>query len=176
MNNLINKITEVGFDKFAEIKLEQIVFNTEFRKLCEVNTCQKYGTNYMCPPHIGGAEECIDKVKRYFGGMIVQSIVQLEDSFDFEGMMAGQKEHDRRMRKLAGELKGNGDYLILGAGPCPICIECGVAKKTPCIKPNEAVSSVEAHCIDVNKTITNAGLKYNNGEATVSYVGLVLIK
>ena len=110
MNNLTEKIKEIGFDKFAEVDLEQIVFDKAFRQLCEVNTCQKYGTNYMCPPHIGGAEECIDKVKQYPKGIIVQSIIQLEDSFDFEGMMAGQKEHDLRIRQLANQLQGK-EYL-----------------------------------------------------------------
>jgi len=123
----------------------------------------------MCPPHIGGAEECIANVKRYSGGILVQSVIQLEDSFDFEGMIAGQKEHDRRMRELAKE-----DCLILGAGPCPLCNECGAVKGTPCPRPAEAVSSVEAHCIDVMRTLANVGLKYNNGESTVSYVGLIL--
>jgi len=130
----------------------------------------------MCPPHIGEVEECIAKVKKYPKGWLLQSIVQLEDSFDFEGMMEGQKEHDRRIRELAEFLKVKGDYLILGAGPCPQCAECGAVKRTPCPRPGEAISSVEAHCIDVMKTVTNAGLKYNNGEATVSYIGMVLTK
>ena len=176
MNNITEKIAKIGFDNCVRIKLSQIVFDTVFRKLCETNTCRKYGTNYMCPPLIGEAEDCIAKVKRYSGGWLLQSIVQLEDSFDFEGMTAGQKEHDRRMRELAGLLRGSGDYLILGAGPCPQCAECGAASGKPCPRPADAISSVEAHRIDVNKTVTNAGLKYNNGEATVSYIGMLLLK
>jgi len=177
LQNLSDKIVQIGFDKFAEITLSQVVFDVSFRKLCEDNVCRQYGTNYMCPPLIGGADECIAKVKKYNGGMVVQSIVKLEDSFDFEGMMAGQKEHDNRLRILAEFLRNDGgQYLVLGAGPCPQCAECCAIKKKLCINPDKAISSVEAHCIDVTKTVTNAGLKYNNGEATVSYVGLVLTK
>ena len=175
LQDLISIANAAGFDKCAPVASEQIVFDTEFRKLCEINTCRNYGLNYMCPPHIGGADECIAKVKEYAGGLIVQSIVQLEDSFDYDGMMSGQKTHDIRIKKTVQNLKGDKKYFFLGAGPCSLCGICGSRDKLPCRSPLRAISSMEAHCIDVNKTITNAGLKYNNGEATMSYVGLVML-
>jgi len=176
--DILRKLTKiagtVGFTKYAPVDLSQIVFNKEFRKMCEVNSCRNYGTNYMCPPHVGAADDCIAEVEKYAHGLLVQSIVQLEDSFDFEGMTAGQSIHDTRIRQTIAQIPAEFDYLFLGAGPCRYCEVCAVKDNVLCRNPAAAISSMEAYCIDVNKTLTNVSLKYNNGEATVSYVGLIM--
>jgi len=165
---------ELGFHHVKSIDVGGIVFDRGLRKSCELNTCRKFGTNYGCPPHIGTPEECIDIVKAYSRGVLVQYIGELEDSFDIEGMAASQDVHNDKMRRLRELLKGIDGCLLLGAGPCDYCETCTAETGEPCVSPENRTSSVEAHCIDVNRTLVAAGLKYNNGQNTVSYVGLVL--
>lgn len=65
--------------------------------------------------------------------------------------------------------------MVFGVGGCSLCTRCTYLDGLPCIQPERAVSSVEAYGIDVNRMLTAAGLKYNNGVSTVSYVGLILL-
>jgi hypothetical protein len=44
----------------------------------------------------------------------------------------------------------------------------------PCRFPEKAISSVEACGIDVMSLSKSAGVRYNNGKNTVTYIGAVL--
>lgn len=176
MKNLIEeKIESVCFTHYAPVDISQIVFEASLRKSCEVNSCGKYGKSYSCPPHVGEINDCIAKVKNFNKGYIFQYVGELEDSYDFEGMMASQDVFVEKARTLR-ELINDDNCIFLGAGPCTLCKTCAFALGKPCVFPNKMISSVEAHGIFVNPTLINVGLKYNNGENTVSYVGLVLFK
>jgi predicted metal-binding protein len=67
-----------------------------------------------------------------------------------------------------------GDYMILGAGACPVCKKCTYLRGEECVFPDKAIASVEAHGIDVKKLLEDHGMSYVNGANTVSYVGLLL--
>ncbi len=168
-------IKNSGFTFYAPIKLEQIVFEKSLRALCEMNSCGKYGKSHSCPPNIGDIESCIEKVKQFDLGFIFQHVGNLEDSYDFEGMMKEQDVFQERcvtLRKMIDDKS----ILLLGAGPCCLCEKCTKSEGAPCRQPEKMIASVEAHGIFVNPTLVNAGLKYNNGENTVSYVGIVMKK
>ena len=142
-----------------------------------MNNCGKYNTNWMCPPAIGAIEDGIAKVKQFHNGIIIQTITQLEDSFDFEGMQEASVRHDKVFRNIIEEIKTrypNLHIFPLGVGGCDLCQKCAYLENLPCIQPEKALSSVEAFGINVNNLLTGAGLKYNNGTATVSFVGLIL--
>ena len=64
--------------------------------------------------------------------------------------------------------------LFLCAGGCRICEVC--AKKTgePCRHPELAMPSLEAYGVNVSKLATAAGMKYINGQNTVTYFSGVL--
>ncbi|MEG1806306.1 MAG: DUF2284 domain-containing protein [Clostridia bacterium] len=172
---LEEKIKSAGFSHYKAIDISQIVFERTLRQSCEMNSCGKYGKCYSCPPYVGEIDDCIAKVKSYRKGYIFQYVGQLEDSYDFEGMMRVQDEFGQLVRDFRSELK-DVDCLFLGAGPCTLCKECNFLNGKPCRQPALMISSVEAHGIYVNPTLLNVGLKYNNGESTVSYVGIVMIK
>lgn len=179
MNNTIkDKINSCEFSFVKEINSSQIALEKTLRKSCELNHCGKFGSNYCCPPHVGDIEECIKKVKDYKNGYIFQLITQLEDSYDFEGMMEGQelfKEKVLKLNKLLHDEKQE-EFLLLGAGPCSVCETCGAVTGIACPNPEKRIASVESHGIFINPTLINVGLKYNNGENTVSYCGIVLMK
>ena len=64
--------------------------------------------------------------------------------------------------------------LHLGAGGCGVCEVC--AKKTgePCRFPDKAMPSLEAYGVNVSELARAAGMKYVNGQNTVTYFGAVL--
>ncbi len=165
------------FSFVKEIKSSQIVFERTLRKSCELNHCGKFGSNYCCPPHVGEIDDCIQKAKDYGDGYIFQFITQLEDSYDFEGMMEGQELFKDKILKLNNLLHAENleNFLLLGAGPCSVCETCGAVTGASCRNPERKIASVESHGIFINPTLINVGLKYNNGENTVSYCGVVLI-
>ena len=139
--------------------------------------CGKYGTNWMCPPGVGAFEDLKGRVLSFAGGVVYQTIHQLEDSFDFEGMKKGAALHDANFARIAEYLAQSRDYelgLSLKAGACTVCEECAYVLNEPCRFPDKAVASLEACCIDVNGLLTAHGLAYNNGPNTVSYAGLFL--
>ena len=179
MNDILqiieNNVAKSDFTYYKPITIDEIVFEAELRKSCEMNACGKFGGSYSCPPHVGEINDCIAKVKKYSKGFIFQYVGQLEDSYDFEGMMENQDVFTEKVRKFRTEIKDI-DCLVLGAGPCTLCKECAYKTGKPCVSKNLMISSVEAHGMFVNPTLLNVGLHYNNGIDTVSYVGIVMIK
>lgn len=175
--NLSRLALDLGADKIALINPQDINFSLDFKEMCAMNNCGMYDTNWMCPPAIGAIEDGIEKIKRFSNGMIIQTITQLEDSFDFEGMQEAAVRHDKVFRKIIEDIKKqykNLKIFPLSVGGCTLCKRCTYLDRLPCIQPERALSSVEAYGIDVNNLLTSADLKYNNGASTVSYVGLIL--
>ncbi|MDC7234135.1 MAG: DUF2284 domain-containing protein [Spirochaetales bacterium] len=163
------------------IKNKEIVVDRELRKACEQNYCGHYGKNCMCPPLVGDIDECIDKVQAAGDGLLIQSVFQLEDSLDFEGMMKAAEDHTANFLKLKSIVEESLDetsvILPLNAGQCTTCPECAALEEGGrCRTPEKAIASVESHGIDVMKTLGRVGLQYNNGTNTVSYVGVILEK
>ena len=163
---------EMGATKAQEIEVSELVLMPELREFCMQNACGKYGQNYTCPPHVGEIDKLIDMIQSYQKVVIWQNIYPLEDSFDFEGMMDAKVNHDEMTYKIAEKIRKEPGYesaLILGAGCCTLCETCAVVSDTPCPNPEKALSSLEAHGINVSKIEEVANMKYINGENTVTY-------
>lgn len=178
-NQICRKAKEFGAAAAGVIKAADINFDEGFRFSCEQNYCGKYGTNWMCPPGVGAFEELKANVLSYKDGVVFQTVYQMEDSFDFEGMTNAADIHDEVFKKILNYIRSEitvPQMLALNAGPCKVCKDCTYPQGLPCRFPDKAVSSVEANGIDVNALVTLCGIPYNNGTATVSYVGLFLFK
>jgi predicted metal-binding protein len=91
----------------------------------------------------------------------------------FEGIKDFQKTLARLKKDLAGEFPEK-RLLFLGAGSCFICKKCTYTDGKPCRFPEKAFPSVEACGIDVMSLSKSAGVKYNNGKKTVTYIGVIL--
>ena len=189
MNFTVSNIMEAKINSFIESiktkygvncgvsKMNTDMFHTELRAACECNTCGNYGLCHTCPPNIGTAEECIDTVSSYERFIAFQKIYDLEDSFDFEGMMAGKEDFKDVMKGVAKVARESFEKpLILGAGGCMICERCAAKDNKPCRFPNLAQASLEANCIQVSQFAECCGLKYINGQNTVTYFGGVFLK
>jgi len=169
---------EEGATRAAVIDIDGIRLYREIRSLCERNSCGQYGRNWMCPPHVGTIEETAARLRSFQKGLLVQSVSELEDSFDVEGMGRSQKEHQDLMRRLAESVRRrvDGEIAIMGAGPCDVCKECTILKGKPCRHPDRAMSSMEAFGMNVKEVVESCGFPYIGGKNTVSYVGMILYR
>ncbi|MCL2050776.1 MAG: DUF2284 domain-containing protein [Lachnospiraceae bacterium] len=161
-----------GAKKAEAIPVEKLILMPELREFCEQNKCGRFGRNYTCPPYVGEKEELIKKIKSYKIAIIWQNIYELEDSFDFEGMMDGQEKHNQMTLEIAEEAyqeMGRDKVLVLAAGGCTLCPACASLTDEPCRNPGRALSSLEAYGINVAKIEEISGLKYINGKDTVTY-------
>ncbi len=180
MNNheqLVAKAKELGAAAASVVKTADIQFAEKFRAMCEQNVCGKYDTNWGCPPGAGTFEELKTRVLGFSAGVVFQTVHQVEDSSDLKGMERAQVEHKETLRHIEAYLAqedGCGNVLVLSAGGCTVCEECSYKDGEDCRCPDQAIGSLSAHCINVERLLATYGIPYNNGPNTVSFVALFL--
>jgi len=172
---LIGAMEREGVSHTAVISTDQIPFDPELRKMCEVNRCGAYGTNWACPPLVGTVDELIEKAKTYSSAVVFQNIYKIEDSFDIEGMEAAAHEHKKIVRRIFESPEMPNGAVMLGAGGCDYCERCAALDQKPCRYPEKAFASLEAYGIYVSLLAEVCGLKYINGVNTITYFGAVLL-
>lgn len=174
-SNLPEIAQSMGASNAAVIEVSAIKFNPVFRAACEANTCGHYGRCWMCPPDVGDINELIAQAEQYKYALVFQTVAILEDSFDIEGMEEAAVKHNRLSEKLDREIgAGFNGYLRLGAGSCGVCESCSKRENKPCRYPERAVPSLEAYGISVADLARVSGIKYINGQNTVTYFGAFL--
>jgi predicted metal-binding protein len=107
LEDVVKKCNEFGAYKASMIDVNEISFDESLRSYCEVNYCGSYGKNYACPPNIGDAKEVIAKAKSYRKALVFQTVTEIEDSYDFEGMKEAAKRHSKVASLIDTELKKN---------------------------------------------------------------------
>lgn len=175
-NDLISAALSLGAYKANVIETSKIELDRSFRALCEANSCGVYGKCHMCPPDIGDIDELMAEVGNYKYALVYQAVFELEDSYDFEGMFEAKKRFipiSLNLRKVFDE-KEIAKTLHLGAGGCGICPICAKRIGDPCRRPDLAMPGLEAYGINVSRLASAAGMKYINGQNTVTYFGTVL--
>lgn len=148
------------------------------RASCAANACGKYGRCWTCPPDLGEQEALTAELQSFPGGVVIQNVSKLEDSWDFEGMTEAARAHNQMMRSLARQLAAEYPerrFLALGCGGCGYCETC-TCPDEPCRAPDQALASVEGYGLDVKLLVESCGLSYINGQNTVSFVGAVLVE
>ena len=179
---LLRETLASGALKATIIQQNSIVLSGEFRKMCESNQCGIYGKCWMCPPDIGEIDGLMETVRSYPRAILYQTVGELEDSFDIEGMTEAKRVHAQVSQKIEEKVQLKlGDreterYLHLTCGGCFLCKTCTVTENKPCRFPQKALSSLEAYGIDVYNTTKDTSLKYINGQNTVTYFGMVLFE
>ena len=173
---MIGSALSCGASAANIISTADIVTDRRFRDMCAVNSCGKYGRCWMCPPDVGEIDELMAEVKKYTYALVYQYVGVLEDSFDFEGMVAAKKRHYKLSFAVRDSvLRESGiRCLHLGAGGCGVCKKCTKESGEPCRHPDLAMPSLEAYGINVSMLASAAGMKYINGADTVTYFGAVL--
>ena len=172
---LIEQVLAQGADKAAVIHVSQIELDAGFRRLCEQNTCGKYGRCWMCPPDAGDIAELMEEIRTYEYALVYQTIGMLEDSYDIEGMAEAAEKHNSLSQRLKGLFleESFAKVMHLGAGGCHLCPVCAKVENLPCRHPEDAISSLETYGINVSRLAAACGMKYINGQNTVTYFGAV---
>ena len=177
---IFNQLTELalslGAFRASVIPVEVIETDASFRDLCAANVCGNYGRNWMCPPDAGEIHDLMAALRTYSYALVYQTVSELEDSYDFEGMMDAGVAHNRLMVELRRGIDALAlpRVLHLGAGGCRMCEVCAKRTGEPCRHPDLAVASLETYGVNVSRLAPAAGMKYINGKDTVTYFGAVL--
>lgn len=175
-DTLTEKAIELGAYKASVISVGEISLDRAFRDMCASNVCGMYGKCYMCPPDVGEIDKLMAEVSNYDYALVYQTVTELEDSFDFEGMVEAKK----RTYPLAQAFRAVFEdcdikkVLHLGAGGCGVCKKCAKQTGEPCRFPEKAMPSLEAYGFNVSELAKSAGMRYINGQNTVTYFGAVL--
>jgi len=162
---------------FATVSTGEIRFDPAFGAACEQNACGFFGACWMCPPDVGSISDWIAKAQSYDHAIVFQTVREIEDSFDIEGMRRAARAHNRlivRLRYAAD--KAGIDCLLLGAGACGGCAICARKRNEPCAHPDRTVVPLEAAGVDVTELAKLSGMPYINGKNTVTYFGLLLYR
>lgn len=164
-----------GVHEFASCRFQDLPFSEEVRKMCEMNSCGMYGKSWLCPPGCGPIEVWQKKLSAFSHFFLFSTVGRLEDSFDFEGMMAAKENHEKASAAILAELhKQDPAVCALSAGGCSKCTSC-TYPDAPCRFEGKLFPSIEACGISVYELTQKLGMKYINGENTVTYFTLLLL-
>ena len=176
MEMLIRLAEEAGFTHAAPLDPGTIELKKEVRAMCAENSCGRYDKCWSCPPGCGELEECAERIAGYRAGLLVQTVGEMEDSFDAEAMMDAEANHRAHFQTLHEILRREyPEMLALGAGSCKRCSACTYPGK-PCRFPEQMVSSMEAYGMLVMDICKKNDLEYYYGPNTIAYTGCFLLK
>jgi predicted metal-binding protein len=167
---------ECGFTHSAPLDVSTLEFLQEIRDMCNAKQCDRYGTSWSCPPACASLEEMRERVKSYSGGLLVQTVGELEDSYDWEGIMEAGARHKGNFGRLRDALaSGYSSVFAMGAGACMLCESCTYPGE-PCRFPDKMAASMEACGLFVSKVCTDNGLAYNYGANNMAFTSCFLVK
>lgn len=164
-----------GFTHAVPLDTTTISLKQEVRDMCK-NGCQQYARRWSCPPGCGSLNELREIICHYKKGILVQTVTELEDEFDWDGMIKAQNRHQEHFHLFLEKLCAfNPEFLPLGTGCCMICKTCSYPD-APCRFPQKRISSMEACGMVVSEVCRQNRLKYYYGPNTIAYVACVLVK
>jgi len=173
---LENIAKEVGFSHIAPLDPATIDLKPEVREMCASKNCKKYGKCWSCPPHCGSLDTCGEKIRSFRKGVLVQTVGQLEDEFDGEGMIETERLHKENHAKMLEMIRGHYTRILpLGAGCCKVCATCSCPDE-PCRFPEKQISSMEAYGMLVLEVCKNNNLQYYYGPNTIAYTSCYLLE
>ncbi len=117
----------------------------------------------------------IDRARGYDRALVYETVGEITDKRDKTGIDKAALLHDEVAQRI---LEGSppGDLLHLSAGTCRICERCTAMDDEPCRNPKRALPSMAAYGIHVYALAERCGLRYSNGDDTVTYFGAVLFR
>lgn len=165
---------DCGFTHVGRLNVDAIQLKDDVRAMCAANQCGQYGTNWSCPPACGSLEACRERLKDYSEGILVQTVGEMEDSFDYEGMMEIEARHKAQFLELHDRLLKLCDQVLpLGVGCCSRCKKC-TCPDEPCRMPEKHVSSMEAYGMLVMQVCKDSGVGYYYGPDHLAYTSCFL--
>ena len=167
---------ECGFTHCAPLDISTLEFLQDVRDMCNEKQCSSFNKSWSCPPACASLEEMRERTKSYSVGLLVQTVGELEDSYDWEGIMDAGARHKANFGRLWDELdKLYPSVFAMGAGVCKLCESCTYPDK-PCRFPDRMSASMEACGLFVSKVCTDNNLKYNYGQDKIAFTSCFLVK
>lgn len=165
---------ETGFYGTGTVDIASLQYDPEIRRICEENTCGNYGTSWACPPAVGTLEECKQRVEQYRNMLLFTGRFEIADPFDFQGMIDGMLRFKKMADQLDRALKSIlNPYQLLSNEGCGRCERC-TWPDAPCRFPDRLCHSIEGYGFQISRLAEQAGVRYNNGQNTVTYFGALL--
>jgi len=116
-----------------------------------------------------------ERVKNYKTGILVQTVGELEDNLDWDGIMESGARHKKSFGRMRKTLEKEHPILLaMGAGKCEICETC-TYPDSPCRYPDKMETSMEAYGLFVSKVCTDNDLAYNYGPNKIAFTSCFLI-
>ncbi len=187
-----------GAAEAAIVSAKDVVVDERVEFKCRNPPCEHYGRNLMCPPFTPTAEQFRKYLNKYRHGVLIEveePIPERIKTYFEKGWRLAGLRRNRQFRKLYDpwdvkawkklhrvvcdverEAFFKGFHLSTGlvGERCMLCKRCDVT--TPCKRPWEARTSMEAVGIDVQNTVRNAGFEIEWGSRDfLRLYGLVLV-
>jgi predicted metal-binding protein len=160
---------ECGFTYSAPLDISTLEFLQEVRDMCNPKQCDKYNKSWSCPPACASLEDMRELVRSFDSGLLVQTVGDLEDSYDWEGIMEAGARHKENFGKMRDILEEHfSSVFAMGAGACSLCESC-TYPDAPCRFPERMSASMEACGLFVSKVCTDNNLKYNYGQNKIAF-------
>lgn len=164
-----------GFTYAWELDAGKLKFYPEVREMCAADKCHCYNKSWVCPPAFGELSVGERRAAAYTRGILVQTVRELEDSFDIDGINAAAAAHNKSFDRLFITLrKEYPELFAMGMGGCTRCETC-TWPDAPCRKPDIAVPSMEAWGLMVSEVCADCGAKYCYAPNTIMYASCFLL-
>ena len=176
LDELVDQALAFGFSHAALLDADTLVLRSEVRDMCASGKCGGYNASWVCPPACGTLEEFAARFAKFKKGLIVQTTVELEDEFDYDGMSDAakrQKERFTAFRKVLVEMWPG--LIPLSSGGCRLCSPCAWPDE-PCRRPEDTFVSMEASGLVVSDVCASNGIPYYYGPKTLTYTGCFLLE
>ena len=171
---ILKQAEEAGIDRAAIVSADDLVFDYDFRKYCEMNSCGNYGKNYGCPPDCGTPQQMEEKARRYKKALVLQTIQPVKDITDGAETGPLKKKHNKKVRAFMDSLEAEGiKGLPIMAGPCG---QCAKLSGEPCRFPERVASCLSAYGIDVMKLCETCHVPWDYGKHKVGFFALYMME
>ncbi len=165
---------ESGFTVAEPIDVKTLKFLPDVRSMCAADRCQSYGKTWSCPPACGELSDWEEKASHFSKGLVLQTVGDREDSYDFEAMMEVAEENKQQFDIFTEKLRAMGaDFLAMSAGTCTRCEQC-TYPDAPCRFPEKLYPSMEACGLFVSGVCSDNGIKYYYGDDKIAYTCCLL--
>lgn len=166
---------ECGFTHCAPLDVSTLEIMQEVRDMCSADKCDGYGKSWSCPPACAALEEIRATVGMFTSGILVQTVGEIEDGYDWEGITEAGVRHKANFAKMRDALEAVcSGVLAMGAGSCKLCGSC-TYPDAPCRHPDRMEVSMEANGLLVSKVCAANGLAYNYGQGKIAFTSCFLV-
>lgn len=174
--NMLNLARQLGIDACVELDARLLVPEWRIRELCVQNKCGNYGSNYMCPPHIGSLKEIKARLEKFHRAVLIQYSQPADTKNDIAGVTRIKLDLHNKILTLEDQFRSQGIKEVWGliGGSCALCEVCKARDASPCSYPDRARTSLESLGVDVVALLDRSGLDSQFHPDKVTWTGCVL--